>query len=684
MTSQWRSSSDAKAELNGNSIHIRKREVNPYSGAYGVQRKSDTKFVDFTGFARGSSQQSFPPQTRFNKDGSVPFLADDGYVDSSTPKSSAEKKTENFQQDSPSAYINKGLLQFQRFLARRTVSNNRSSYVPPRRIPSGSSPLFQNVDDTYILPDEQYFEDDSSVYTLDKRVIDASLTIGNQTLKILWLILRFLVVVLFALKDSVLGRSTEDKEEEPELGAGSSSGAQVPGSFPRKVSLLSRLVSAASSSPVVAKNTELYDIVEQQPRVDQTLDRSNIFDRHSFSRPSDGYLYDDANDSMVVSSFVWDQKTEPKAPVRKSEYGSRFFPSKFVSQGEPDIEADYFKKVFNKDGLFEVDLRGVADFKEKNYKQGSETSINKFSEFSKRLRSMLPDSPLKKEEPTTYHGDDWMITGVSRKEPDVINFEEEFKAYQAVMEQKKKRQELVNLARLKESSVVKPLPADRLQMVNRFWTSRDENTVVSKNFGVTVKVVDFLRLRNGRWLNDTIMDFYFAMMVDRSRSSQETRPLPKMFAFTTHFYTTLASRGYTSVARWAKKKKVDVTDLDYVFVPVNVGTSHWTLAVINNKKQCYEYYDSLGASNPSVFNNLAGYMVDESTRIHGSASADYHSWKGFNMKTPQQQNGFDCGVFTCTVGEYLSRGKPLTFSQSDMKVLRERMGYEIISSEFIN
>ena len=45
---------------------------------------------------------------------------------------------------------------------------------------------------------------------------------------------------------------------------------------------------------------------------------------------------------------------------------------------------------------------------------------------------------------------------------------------------------------------------------------------------------------------------------------------------------------------------------------------------------------------------------------------------------PQQENGFDCGVFTCQFLETLSRGEEcFNFCQQNMPYLRQRMIWEI-------
>lgn len=50
---------------------------------------------------------------------------------------------------------------------------------------------------------------------------------------------------------------------------------------------------------------------------------------------------------------------------------------------------------------------------------------------------------------------------------------------------------------------------------------------------------------------------------------------------------------------------------------------------------------------------------------------------------PQQQNGSDCGVFTCKFAEYLSRDARLTFLQENMDYYRDRMVYEIIKNDLL-
>lgn len=51
---------------------------------------------------------------------------------------------------------------------------------------------------------------------------------------------------------------------------------------------------------------------------------------------------------------------------------------------------------------------------------------------------------------------------------------------------------------------------------------------------------------------------------------------------------------------------------------------------------------------------------------------------------PTQENGYDCGVFTCQSLEYISRGAEFNFSQGNMSYLRQRMMLEIGRAKLYN
>lgn len=80
----------------------------------------------------------------------------------------------------------------------------------------------------------------------------------------------------------------------------------------------------------------------------------------------------------------------------------------------------------------------------------------------------------------------------------------------------------------------------------------------------------------------------------------------------------------------------------------------------------------------NVFKHLR-YYLDAEHKNKKKKPFDFEGWEDYILEdTPQQENGFDCGVFTCQFLEALSRGlETFDFTQDDMPYLRRRMIWEI-------
>ena len=49
--------------------------------------------------------------------------------------------------------------------------------------------------------------------------------------------------------------------------------------------------------------------------------------------------------------------------------------------------------------------------------------------------------------------------------------------------------------------------------------------------------------------------------------------------------------------------------------------------------------------------------------------------------TPQQENGFDCGMFALACASALGSGAPLAYGQRDMKYLRRRLTLDVLAGD---
>jgi sentrin-specific protease 1 len=161
------------------------------------------------------------------------------------------------------------------------------------------------------------------------------------------------------------------------------------------------------------------------------------------------------------------------------------------------------------------------------------------------------------------------------------------------------------------------------QVHEALFDTPDDAVVVENSFG-RLCGRDIHRLQKGEWLNDEIINYYLAMIKERSvhpenvtkRHSRSSKRLPTLHAFNTFFYSLLSGRGYSAVRRWTKKAKVNLFELDRVIIPINKGGFHWILCIVNVTERRIEYYDSMGregisSENQSVLITIRDFMVEE-------------------------------------------------------------------------
>ncbi|KAI7885845.1 cysteine proteinase [Lichtheimia hyalospora FSU 10163] len=200
--------------------------------------------------------------------------------------------------------------------------------------------------------------------------------------------------------------------------------------------------------------------------------------------------------------------------------------------------------------------------------------------------------------------------------------------------------------------------------------------VVAKHKNAVVEYKDIVKLHPETWLNDEIINFYMDLIMDRA--SQAGSSLPSVHCFSTFFCSTLRGHGYQKVRRWTKR--VDIFAKDLVFIPINYSY-HWTLGVIDMNQKTITVYDSMGGGHGATLELLLKYLSQEHKDKKGTPF-DSSGWTMHAPKDiPHQKNMSDCGVFTCTYAERLSRQQKFEFSQDDMVLIRQRMALGIYNKE---
>ncbi|ETL38507.1 hypothetical protein L916_09921 [Phytophthora nicotianae] len=214
---------------------------------------------------------------------------------------------------------------------------------------------------------------------------------------------------------------------------------------------------------------------------------------------------------------------------------------------------------------------------------------------------------------------------------------------------------------------------------------------------VTIIRRDVSRLKPRRYLNDSIIDYYFKrMMLDSYRDNKTVQE--KVLFLNSHFYTRLRGgkgatalermeAGYKNVSTWLARS--NFFDRSIIFIPINKEygavdelwqslwclldvcvpySLHWSLAVILNPGlagsdtineeafSCIAVLDPLGSYHrkAAIIRNLRAFL-----RMRWENSQDNVGDYGVdrvltvNVKAPQQENSYDCGVYVLKFAEVM-------------------------------
>ncbi|WOH04856.1 hypothetical protein DCAR_0624268 [Daucus carota subsp. sativus] len=136
---------------------------------------------------------------------------------------------------------------------------------------------------------------------------------------------------------------------------------------------------------------------------------------------------------------------------------------------------------------------------------------------------------------------------------------------------------------------------------------------------------------------------------------------------------------FLRVRKWTRK--LNLFEKDYIFIPVNFS-SHWSLIVICHpaevanlkvkevkefcKVPCILHMDSIKGSHRGLEKLFQGYLLEEWKDRHSDLLVDISSRFGnvpfIDLKVPQQENLFDCGLFLLHYAELFIGEVPENFN----------------------
>mmetsp|Transcript_16895 Transcript_16895/g.30588 ORF Transcript_16895/g.30588 Transcript_16895/m.30588 type:complete len:277 (+) Transcript_16895:1817-2647(+) len=216
--------------------------------------------------------------------------------------------------------------------------------------------------------------------------------------------------------------------------------------------------------------------------------------------------------------------------------------------------------------------------------------------------------------------------------------------------------------------------------------------------GTSIQCKSMERFQPEVWLNDECINYIFGMLNERDSELHAMDPNRKRnFFATSHFMAQLLDErnanpskhgkyNFENVKSWFKAAPgKDIFDLGKIFIPVNHGFMHWMCAMIDIPGKRIYMYDSMGDDGMNYLQSLLQYLQDKHLVERDVELPDIDEWELFGHQPgmPTQQNGFDCGVFTCLYAAFLGLDLPLVFSQEHMNHCRRRLALSIMHGSIL-
>jgi len=164
--------------------------------------------------------------------------------------------------------------------------------------------------------------------------------------------------------------------------------------------------------------------------------------------------------------------------------------------------------------------------------------------------------------------------------------------------------------------------------------------------GVSLYESDLDSLHGQEWLNDTVIEFAFAMFSSKFTNIDDVLLLPaSVITMMKHSPGYLAQLDDNIKMSSYSLVMMIVNDKQDVSIPDS--GKHWSLMVLDNTKGVFIHHDSLGNANLEAATDLADLIRGG---LPGLQTAQV-----INAETPQQRNNYDCGIYVMAVAESICR-----------------------------
>ncbi|CAK7340427.1 unnamed protein product [Dovyalis caffra] len=198
----------------------------------------------------------------------------------------------------------------------------------------------------------------------------------------------------------------------------------------------------------------------------------------------------------------------------------------------------------------------------------------------------------------------------------------------------------------------------------------DDKEIALSYKDVVLRVSDVNILKGSCYLNDQIIDFYFAYL--SSCYNADANDILLVPPSTSYWFANCQDRqslvkDFVKPLKFSSKKLILFTVNDNEDLSAAESGTHWSLLVYDRNQNCFLHFDSLRGMHRyhalRLYKAVKGFVgtASESSsedgaetmkmKAVGSAAAPFFK----EGKTPQQTNGFDCGLYVIALAEAICR-----------------------------
>ncbi|KAJ2849230.1 hypothetical protein IWW36_002782 [Coemansia brasiliensis] len=176
--------------------------------------------------------------------------------------------------------------------------------------------------------------------------------------------------------------------------------------------------------------------------------------------------------------------------------------------------------------------------------------------------------------------------------------------------------------------------------------TKERDTLLFSYHSSTVYRSDAQSLRDGQWLNDSILSFYFEYIRFEILKSDMSVLLLKP-----------AQVQLLQIENGGEEAALppNMHRMNFIMVPIGSGT-HWSLLVFARHAQQpaeFHYFDSMANANYHLALNIKRKL--EKVLQRHTDGQQTHPLPMATHSCPQQENSYDCGIFVVLFADLLAR-----------------------------